>query len=89
VALGLGAPADRGQGYGSEVLALLLRYAFDECSLHRLSAIVPAYNLGAMRFFERHGFTLEVRRRQAIARDGQRWDMLQYGLLRSEWKHDV
>jgi len=86
VSLGLGAPADRGQGYGSELIGLLLRYAFDECSLHRVGALVPEYNVGAIRFFERHGFSLEVRRRQALARDGRRWDMLQYGLLRDEWK---
>jgi RimJ/RimL family protein N-acetyltransferase len=84
--LGIAAPADRGQGYGAEAMGLLLRFAFDECNQHRLSALIPAYNLGAMRFFERHGFTVEVRRRQAVARDGQRWDVLQYGLLRSEWK---
>ncbi len=87
LSLGLAAPADRGQGYGSEVLGLLLRYGFDECNQHRLNALVPAYNLGAMRFFERHGFTVEVRRRQALARDGRRWDMLHYGLLRDEWKN--
>lgn len=86
LSLGLGAPADRGQGYGGEVLRLLLRYAFDECNLHRLNAAVPAYNLGAMRFLERHGFSVEVRRRLAIARDGQRWDVAQYGLLGEEWK---
>jgi len=86
LALGIAAPADRGQGYGTEVMGLLLRYAFDECSLHRLSALMPAYNLGAIRFFERHGFALEVRRRQAVARDGRRWDALQYGLLREEWR---
>jgi RimJ/RimL family protein N-acetyltransferase len=51
-----------------------------------LNANVPAYNLGAMRFLERHGFSVEVRRRLAVARDGQRWDVVQYGLLRGEWQ---
>ena len=83
--LGIASPDDRGKGYGTETLRLLLRYAFDECSLHRLSAVIPVYNPGAMRFFERHGFKVEIRRRQAVARDGQRWDVLTYGLLRSEW----
>jgi RimJ/RimL family protein N-acetyltransferase len=86
IGLGLAAPADRGQGYGSETLRLMLRFAFDECNQHRLSAIIPAYNPGAMRFFERHGFQVAIRRRQAAARDGQRWDVLTYELLRSEWK---
>ena len=83
--LGIGAPADRGQGYGTELMALMLNYAFNELGLHRLSAMVTEDNSGAIRFVERHGFQLEVRRRQAVLRDNQRWDMLLYGLLRSEW----
>jgi RimJ/RimL family protein N-acetyltransferase len=63
----------------------MLNYAFNELGLHRLSAMVTEDNSGATRFVERHGFQLEVRRRQAVLRDNQRWDMLLYGLLRSEW----
>jgi RimJ/RimL family protein N-acetyltransferase len=85
VFLGIGAPADRGQGYGQEALDLILRYGFDELGLHRVEAKFGGYNTGAARFFERNGFQLEVRRRQAVARDGQRWDMLQYALLQREW----
>ncbi|MCC6189530.1 MAG: GNAT family N-acetyltransferase [Anaerolineales bacterium] len=84
--LGIGAPADRGQGYGSEALELILRYAFEEMGLHRVAAEAAAYNTGALRFLERHGFRVEARRRQAVARDGQRWDQVMYGLLRSEWE---
>ncbi len=83
--LGLGAPADRGQGYGQEALDLILRYGFDELGLHRIAAYLGSYNTGAARFLERNGFLLEVRRRLALARDGQRWDTLQYALLRPEW----
>lgn len=85
LSLGLGAPPDRGQGYGQEALDLILRYGFDELGLHRLSADLGSYNTGAARFLERNGFQLEVRRRQAVARDGQRWDLLQYALLAAEW----
>ena len=85
LSLGIGAPADRGQGYGTELMALMLNYAFNEAGLHRLGAGVAGDNTGAIRFLERHGFQLEVRRRQAVLRDNQRWDMLLYGLLRAEW----
>jgi len=84
--LGIGAPADRGQGFGTEAASLILRYAFDELGLHRLGAVTYAYNPGAMRFLERQGFQLEVRMRQAVQRDFRRWDALQYGLLREEWE---
>jgi|SRR5579859_2854058 len=84
--LGIGAPADRGQGYGTEAVGLILRYAFDELGLHRLGAVTYDYNPGAARFLERHGFRLEVRMRQAVQRDFRRWDGLHYGLLRPEWE---
>lgn len=84
--LGLGDRNDRGRGYGTEVLHMLLRYAFDELNLYRLSASTVEYNTGAIRFLERAGFAIEVRRRRAIQRDGQRWDAVMLGLLQNEWK---
>lgn len=83
--LGIGAAEDRGQGYGAEALRLVLRYAFEELNLHRLAATAAEDNAGALRFFERAGFSAEVRRRQAIMREGRRWDELFLGLLREEW----
>jgi RimJ/RimL family protein N-acetyltransferase len=47
------------------------------------------YNDRAVRFLERAGFVVEVRRRQAIHRDGKRWDALKLGLLREEWKRNA
>jgi RimJ/RimL family protein N-acetyltransferase len=82
--LGLGQPADRGQGYGTEMMRLLLDYAFGELNLHRVAVRTAAYNTGALRFLERHGFVEEVRNRDAVFRDGRRWDGLTYGLLKAE-----
>ncbi len=84
--IGIGDRNDRGQGYGTEALQMLMRYAFDEINLYRLAAITAAYNTGAIRFFERAGFAVEVRRRLAVQRDGQRWDVVMLGLLRDEWR---
>lgn len=83
--LGIGSPQDRGQGYGTEALNMALRYAFDELNLYRLTVMTMEYNTGAIRWLERAGFKPEVRRRQALNRDGRRWDVLSYGLLREEW----
>lgn len=87
--IGLGDRNDRGKGYGTEALRMLLRYAFDELNFYRLAASTVEYNTGAIRFFERAGFVVEVRRRQAIQRDGKRWDALMLGLLRDEWKREA
>ena len=86
--MGIGAPADRGQGYGTQVLAMLMVYAFDELNLYRLTAHVPEYNARAMRFFERAGFEPEVWRRKALARGGRRWDLIHLGILQDEWERN-
>ncbi len=84
--LGIGDPQERHKGYGTEVLQLLLQYAFDELSLHRVAAILPEYNLGALRLFEKAGFVQEARRRQALNRGGRRWDVIHLALLEQEWR---
>jgi RimJ/RimL family protein N-acetyltransferase len=86
IRLGLGAPEDRLKGFGSQALRLLLRYAFAELNLYRVSAMLPEYNQGAVRLFNKFGFIEEVRRREALDRDGRRWDLLTFGQLRSEWE---
>jgi RimJ/RimL family protein N-acetyltransferase len=48
--------------------------------------MVPEYNEGALRLFQKFGFMEEVRRRQALDRDGRRWDLLIFGQLRTEWE---
>jgi RimJ/RimL family protein N-acetyltransferase len=86
IRLGIADPADRRQGFGGEALALLMRYAFDELNLHRLTAWTQEYNPQAVRFLERAGFVPEVRQRQALQRNGRRWDVIVLGLLREEWE---
>ncbi len=86
VEMGIGSAADRGIGLGTEALGLLLRYAYDELNLFRLTALIPAYNAPAQALFQKAGFVEEVRRREALYRDGHRWDALSFGLLADEWK---
>jgi RimJ/RimL family protein N-acetyltransferase len=89
IRLGIGAAEDRGRGYGSQALKMLLRFAFSELNLFRLSAIVPEYNSAAIRLLKKQGFIEEVRRRQSLERDGRRWDLLVFGLLADEWREIV
>ncbi len=84
--MGIGEAEERGKGYGTEALQLLMRYAFHELNLHRLTAVVPEYNPVAVHIVQKAGFTEEVRRRQALDRDGRRWDLLHFGILRQEWQ---
>jgi RimJ/RimL family protein N-acetyltransferase len=84
--LAIGDPMERNKGYGSEALELIMRFAFNELNLYRLSAVVGDDNQAGMRFFTRHGFLEEVRRRKSLLRDGQTWDLIHLGLLRDEWQ---
>lgn len=84
--LGIGDSNDRGHGYGTEVLRMLLRYAFAELNLFRLAAHVPEYNQAALHLFTKAGFVEEVRRRQALNRDGRYWDLIHLGILSEEWE---
>ncbi len=86
IQLGIGDQTDRRHGFGADALQMLLRYAFSELNLHRLTAIIAEYNSAALSLFTKVGFKEEVRRRQALNRDGQRWDVVHLGILREEWE---
>lgn len=83
--MGIGSPDDRHKGYGTEAMQMLLRYAFEELNLYRLTLGTFEYNTVAQAFLVKNGWTLEVRRREAIYRDGRYWDVLTYGILAEEW----
>ena len=84
--LGLGSAEDRQKGYGTQALQMLLRFAFAELNLFRVTANVPEYNEGAITLLQKFGFTQEVCRRSALERDGRRWNLYVFGLLKEEWQ---
>jgi RimJ/RimL family protein N-acetyltransferase len=86
VGIGIGERDCWGKGYGTDAMRVLLRYAFMELSLHRVSLSVYEYNPRAIRSYEKAGFVHEGRLRQAIQREGRRWDLLYMGILRGEWE---
>lgn len=85
VSIGFGDPQQRGHGYGTEVMHLLLDFAFGELNLRRVQLTVFSYNDAALRLYEKLGFTREGVFREFLQRDGQVHDMILYGLLRREW----
>jgi RimJ/RimL family protein N-acetyltransferase len=87
--IGIGAAEDRCKGYGTQALRMLLRFAFAELNLFRVSAIVPEYNAAAIALMRKFGFVQEVSRRKSLERDGRRWDLYVFGLLRDEWQYQA
>ena len=85
VGIGIGEREFWGRGYGTDAMELILRYAFAELNLRRVSLTVFEFNQRAVRSYEKAGFQLEGRQRQGVQREGRRWDILFMGILREEW----
>jgi RimJ/RimL family protein N-acetyltransferase len=88
IAIALGDRADWGKGYGTDAMRLMLRYAFTELNLRRVTLIVFEYNPRAIRSYEKAGFVMEGRIRRAMQREGKRWDFLFMGVLREDWERE-
>lgn len=86
VGIGIGDREFRGKGYGTDAMRLALRFAFLELNLNRVSLTVFEYNQRGIRSYEKVGFKEEGKERQALERDGKRWDMIFMGILKSDWE---
>ena len=84
--IGIGEPAYREHGYGSDAIRVLLRFAFLEMNLNRVGLEVMSYNDRAIAAYERIGFQHEGRQRETVIRDGVYYDTLLMGILRREWE---
>ena len=86
VGIGIGERDFWGRGYGTDAMKVILRYAFTELNLNRVTLGVFGYNPRAIRSYEKVGFRHEGRLRKYLNKEGERWDMLFMGILREEWK---
>ncbi len=86
VGIGIGLREFWGGGYGTEAMRLVCKYAFETVNLNRINLNVFEYNERAYRSYVKCGFKEEGRSRQAMLRDGKRWDVIYMGLLREEWQ---
>ena len=75
-----------GRGYGTEATRLMLDHAFGTLGLHRVALSVFSFNERAIRSYQKVGFAIEGRSREAIWRDGRYWDELQMSILAEEWR---
>src|SRR5690606_42132624 len=60
-------------------------WMFKRYKLHRISGSVPVYQSGTLRFVERLGLKREGIRREAVLHKGFWMDMLELGILYSEF----
>jgi RimJ/RimL family protein N-acetyltransferase len=82
----IGEPDAWGRGYGTEATELMVAHAFRRLSLHRVALTVFEFNTRAIRAYEKCGFAVEGRAREAIFRDGRYWDEIHMSVLLEEWE---
>jgi RimJ/RimL family protein N-acetyltransferase len=75
-----------GQGYGTDAVRAVLRWAFDYLNLNRVWLTVYDYNERAFRCYAKCGFRHEGTMRQAKYADGEYHDELMMGILRDEFQ---
>lgn len=86
LALAIGDPDDRGQGYGTEALNLMLNYGFNELNLFKVCLDVIATNQAAIAVYQNSGFEFEGTNRLAVKRDGHRIDLHHMALFAEDFQ---
>jgi diamine N-acetyltransferase len=79
----------RGQGLGTEATRLTLDWAFNVLSLRNVLLTVNPWNAGAIRAYEKAGFKLVGRRRDALVAHGRRWDEIYMDAVADEFAGSV
>ena len=74
------------QGYGTDATRTILRFAFEEMNLHRVSLGVVDFNARAHRVYEKCGFIEEGRLRHEHYRFGRWCDVICMGIVEHEWR---
>ena len=78
--------SERGKGYCTEAVMILVDYLFMSRNLFRIEATTDARNIASQKVLEKANFKKEgVLRKSAFIR-GERRDLFIYGILREEWK---
>ena len=82
----VGSVEDRNKGLGTAAIRAILRYAFEDLGLERVSLSVFEFNEPAIHAYEKLGFKREGRMQRAIQRDGAVYDVILMRMLADEWR---
>lgn len=74
-----------GQGYMTEAIALMLRYAFGKLKLHRLEANIQPGNTASIALVKRAGFVKEGLSRRYLKICGRWRDHERWAILAEDW----
>jgi [ribosomal protein S5]-alanine N-acetyltransferase len=79
-------PEERGKGYSTEAVKLLLDYSYLTTVVTRIQAHTDVRNIASQRVLEKNGFLKEGTNRQCYFANGELHDMFIFSILRKEWK---
>lgn len=78
-------PSDRGHGYGTEAVALLTSWLFEQPAMQRVQASTDVANAPLRRSLERLGFRREGTMRGFMPSATGREDYALYAVVKREW----
>jgi ribosomal-protein-alanine N-acetyltransferase len=74
-----------GKEIATEAVKLLLKYAFEELNLHKISGGAAIYNIGSWTVAEKVGFTFEGISKDEFYVNGEYVDVKKYYYLQNDW----
>jgi RimJ/RimL family protein N-acetyltransferase len=84
--IGIGEKDYWGRGYGTDAIQVLLRFAFRNLALRRVTLVTDIDNERGIRCYEKAGFRREGVLRGHRLRYGQPLDMVAMAALREDWE---
>lgn len=86
VGIGIGERDLWGKGYGTDAMRIILRYAFTELNLNRVTLDLFEINHRGLTSYKKAGFREEGRSPKVLSIAGEYYDLIFMGILRSEWE---
>ena len=76
----------QGQGFGSEAVNTALQFLFNHLQAHKIIVLTRDDNVKSYKLAERCGFVKEGHLRDHNIKDGQRFGLFYYSMLKSEYQ---
>jgi ribosomal-protein-alanine N-acetyltransferase len=82
----IGARENWGNGVATRAVSRVVKFAFEDLMLEKITAGIYEPNIGSRRVLEKCGFVREAERPESAILDGKRINNLEFGLLKSQYE---
>ncbi|MBP1949899.1 GNAT family N-acetyltransferase [Virgibacillus litoralis] len=82
--LWIGEKSEWGKGYGTEVVEILVNFAFSRLNLHKVYLTVDSDNIGAIRCYEKVGFYKDGVLRDEVFKNGKYVNRIYMSILETD-----